>query len=428
MITGNNLKMGAVKKQISFTVDPQALSTNCDVIVTPPSNIALPITIEPIDGKYNISFTPNEVGRHNVSILVDGEPIKGSPTLVNIYDVTKVHVSGLTEARLGQATTFTVDAAEAGEGTLELVVSTENNTVKAEVVACARGLYDVTFVPQTTSTHYVNISFNDDNVPGSPFKCPVIGGGLDGPTVIRVGNTAYMDLDMPRLDGPVSAEVTGPDGIIIPCTLTKLSSTLYRVEVRTRQVGSYNVIFSDGSKAISSQSLQAFDPNKVIIKEISDAICHRPGTIVVVAPKEAGPGKLTASVRAGGIDVDNVVREADNGIREVIFHPTKAAPHRIHIKYNDVHIQGSPLEVAVRGPTGGREVTATGLGLYQSCVGKITAFTIETLGRSGKEFDVVISGPQGNAVPVRCYQHRDGNLLAEFTTNSVGPLFFVFFF
>lgn len=81
---------------------------------------------------------------------------------------------------------------------------------------------------------------------------------------------------------------------------------------------------------------------------------------------------------------------------------------------------GSPVEVAVRGPTGGREVTATGLGLYQSCVGKVTSFTIETLGRPGKEFDVVISGPQGNAVPVRCYQHRDGNLLAEFTTNSVG--------
>ncbi|KAK0093329.1 hypothetical protein PV326_013803, partial [Microctonus aethiopoides] len=420
VITGNNLKMGAVKQLIAFTVDPQAPSTNCDVIVTPPSNIALPITIEPIDGKYNISFTSMEVGRHNVSILVDGEAIKGSPFACNIYDVTKVHVSGLTEARLGQATTFTVDAAEAGEGTLELVVSTENNTVKAEVVACARGLYDVTFVPQTTSTHYVNISFNDDNVPGSPFKCPVVGGMLDGPSVIRVGNTAYLDLDMPRLEGPVSAEVTGPDGIIIPCTLTKLSSSLYRVEVRTRMVGNYNVIFSDGHKVISAQSLQAFDPTKVTIKEISDAICHRPGTIIVVASKEAGPGKLTASVRAGGIDVDNVVRDADKGVYEVIFHPTRAAPHRVHIKYNDIHIQGSPLEVAVRGPTGGREVTATGLGLYQSCVSKVTSFTIETLGRSGKEFDVVISGPQGNAVPVRCYQHRDGNLLAEFTTNSIG--------
>ncbi|XP_024226886.1 filamin-B isoform X2 [Bombus vosnesenskii] len=420
IITGHNLKMGAVKQLISFIIDPQAPSTNCDVIVTPPSNISLPITIEPIDGKYNISFVPMEVGRHNISILVDNEHVKGSPFACNVYDVTKVHVSGLSEALLGQATTFTVDAAEAGEGTLELVVSTDNNTVKAEVVACARGLYDVTFVPQTTSTHYVNISFNDDNVPGSPFKCPVISTMLDGPSMIRVGNTAYMDLEMPGLEGPVSAEVTGPDGIIIPCTLTKLSSNLYRVEIRTRQVGTYSVIFSDGHKIISSQTLQAFDPGKVTIKEVSDVVCHRPGTILVVAPKEAGPGKLTVNVRAAGADVDSVVREGENGQYDIMFHPTRAAPHKIHIKYNEVHILGSPLDVTVRGPTGGREVTATGLGLYQSCVGKVTSFTIETLGSPGKEFDVVISGPQGNAVPVRCYQHRDGNLLAEFTTNTVG--------
>lgn len=89
-ISGHNLKMGAVKRLISFTVDPQAASTNCDVIATPPSGIALPITIEPIDGKYNVSFVPTEVGRHNVSVLVDGESIKGSPFACNIYDVTKV--------------------------------------------------------------------------------------------------------------------------------------------------------------------------------------------------------------------------------------------------------------------------------------------------------------------------------------------------
>ena len=92
LVTGHNLKMGAVKRLISFTVDPQAASMNCDVIVTPPSNIALPITIEPIDGKYNISFMPMEVGRHNISILLDGEPIKGSPFACNIYDVTKVRL------------------------------------------------------------------------------------------------------------------------------------------------------------------------------------------------------------------------------------------------------------------------------------------------------------------------------------------------
>lgn len=74
--------------------------------------------------------------------------------------------------------------------------------------------------------------------------------------------------------------IQGPDGIIIPCSLTKLDSNLHRVEIRTRQVGTYSVAFSQGSKIISTQSLQAFDPSKVVIQEVSDAICHRPGTIL----------------------------------------------------------------------------------------------------------------------------------------------------
>lgn len=62
--------------------------------------------------------------------------------------------------------TFSVDAMEAGEGTLELVISTQQSTVKAEVVACSRGLYDVTFVPHQLAPHFVNITFNDEDVPG----------------------------------------------------------------------------------------------------------------------------------------------------------------------------------------------------------------------------------------------------------------------
>lgn len=100
-------------------------------------------------------------------------------------------ISGLEQispASLGVPITFSVDAAGAGEGTLELVVSTANNTVKAEVInlnkkancltnksclkvtACARGLYDVTFVPQSAEAHYVNITFNDIAIDGNPFK------------------------------------------------------------------------------------------------------------------------------------------------------------------------------------------------------------------------------------------------------------------
>lgn len=72
--------------------------------------------------------------------------------------------------QIGKPVTFSVDATEAGEGTLELVVSTEQSTVKAEVVAMSRGLYDVTFVPHSLLSHFVNISFNEQDVPGKIKK------------------------------------------------------------------------------------------------------------------------------------------------------------------------------------------------------------------------------------------------------------------
>jgi len=39
--------------------------------------------------------------------------------------------------------------------------------------------------------------------------------------------------------------------------------------------------------------------------------------------------------------VDSLVRERENGVYEILFHPTRAAPHRVHIKYNEVHIPGT---------------------------------------------------------------------------------------
>ena len=74
----------------------------------------------------------------------------------------------------------------------------------------------------------------------------------------------------------------------------------------------------------------------------------------------------------------------------------------------------------------GKEPTATGLGLYQARVEKQTSFIIETLGVTAQAFNIFVTGP-GNvippieAIPVRCYQQKDKNLLAEFKPMSAGP-------
>lgn len=81
---------------------------------------------------------------------------------------------------------------------------------------------------------------------------------------------------------------------------------------------------------------------------------------------------------------------------------------------------GAPFKIPVRNPATGQAVTATGIGLHHARVGKAVSFVIETMGRPSKEFDVIITGPHDWAVPVKCYQQKDGNLLAEYTPHTPG--------
>lgn len=69
------------------------------------------------------------------------------------------------------------------------------------------------------------VTLNLYHLLGSPFKCPIISTMLDGPSMIRVGNTAYMDLEMPGLEGPVSAEVTGK--IVFQIIFNRIINRIY---------------------------------------------------------------------------------------------------------------------------------------------------------------------------------------------------------
>ncbi|KAE8736626.1 hypothetical protein FOCC_FOCC017919 [Frankliniella occidentalis] len=445
LVSGPGLKACALGRPASITVDPQKAGNGavppgggtCSISVLAPSGRTLPSTTsQSPDNKFTATFTPEEVGRHSLTVALDGEPVRGSPFACNVYDVNKIKVTGLGQCKVGKPATFTVDACSAGEGTLELVVSTERSTVKAEVVACSRGLYDVTFVPHEPTPHFVNISFNEEDVPGSPFRCEVLELGAKEMRAMQAqrresrmvgvkesvrGAPAHFHVDPKGLEGHIDMEVIGPDGAAVPCTATRLPSGLIRVEYRPQQVGLHTVSVYHKQQPLTKQPLhvQVFDPQRVRVQDLSDAFCHRAATFKVDT-SGAGTGTLTVSVRAAGIDVKHSIRELHSGQYEVVFHPKLAIPHRIDVKYNGMHVAGCPLEVPVQNPAVGQDVMATGLGLYQARAGRVSSFVIETLGHPAKEFDVVITGPHSTAVPVRCYQQKDGNLLAEFTATSAG--------
>lgn len=412
MASGEGLKQAAVKMENVFELDGFD-GVEPQIFVTSPSGDNVACQISHRGDTYKASFRPMVVGRHLISVTANDQHINGSPFSCNVFDVSRVTISGLEQhegpSPLGIPVTFSVDAAGAGEGTLELVVSTDTSTVKAEVVACARGLYDVTFIPQSSEPHYVNITFNDVPVDGSPFHVDIQQTTLQ----IQIGSLATIDFPT---DDQI-AEITGPDHKPVAYTITRHSA-----EFRTNMIGNYMIRFIDRDtrQHVATRTLTVFDPSLVKITEVGEALCHRPSSISV-SLNDAGQGTLTAMVRCGAAEVPHSIRgPSKSGIWEIVYHPTQVAPHKITILYNGVPVSLKPLEINVLPPGAGKEINVSGLGLYQARVGKTTSFAIDTVGRPAREFDVVVSGPGGQALPVRCYQTKGGQLQAEFTVNKVG--------
>lgn len=409
--TGDVIKQAAIKTDNTFIlegfdgVEPQ-------VLITSPSgdNIACRIVAE--GDKYMATFRPLIVGRHLITITANDQHINGSPFSCNVFDVSRVTITGLEQQNgptsLGVPVTFNVDAAGAGEGTLELVVSTATSTVKAEVVACARGLYDVTFIPQTCEPHFVNITFNDVPVEGNPFRVDVHQNTL----YLQVGSIAAVD----NISYDQIIEITGPNGKTVPYNITKNVA-----EFKTDFIGTYVIQFFDleTRNLVTTKTLHIFDPALIKITEVGEAVCNRP-SFIALSIFDAGKGSLSALVRCGSTEVPHSIRgPSKNGTYEIVYQPTRVAPHKINIFYNGVPVSSKAIEINVLPPSQ-KSINVSGLGLYQSRVGKTTSFAIDTNGRPAREFDVVVSGPGGEALPVRCYQTKGGQLQAEFTINKIG--------
>lgn len=364
------------------------------------------------DDKYIAKFRPIVVGRHLITVTANDQHISGSPFSCNVFDVSRVIITGLEQQNgptsLGIPVTFSVDAAGAGEGTLELVVSTATSTVKAEVVACARGLYDVTFIPQTCEPHFVNITFNDVPVEGNPFRIDVHQNTL----YLQVGSIAAVD----NINDDQIIEIVGPNGKPVSYSVTKQIA-----EFKTNAIGTYLIQFFDieSRTLVTTKTLHVFDPALIKITEVGEAVCNRP-SIIALSIYDVGKGSLSALVRCGSTEVAHSIRgPSKNGSYEIVYQPIRVAPHKINIFYNGVPVSSKAIEINVLPPTQ-KSINVSGLGLYQSRLGKTTSFAIDTNGKPAREFDVVVSGPGGEALPVRCYQTKGGQLQAEFTINKIG--------
>lgn len=64
-----------------------------------------------------------------IDVNFDGKPIPGSPFTSKAFDAKCAKLSCIEEAVVGRPSTFMIDAARAGAGNMEIIVSVENRNV-----------------------------------------------------------------------------------------------------------------------------------------------------------------------------------------------------------------------------------------------------------------------------------------------------------
>jgi filamin len=127
----------------------------------------------------------------------------------------------------------------------------------------SRGLYNVTFVPQEKVSHYINITFNEEDVPGSPFKVEVteakpieqhdkrISGGL-------VGSLNILEIDSNVSEGKLDVTVTGPQQTVLQSSISRNTEGKIKVEYLAKEVGMHKVEIINNGLPIFKKPLLKF--------------------------------------------------------------------------------------------------------------------------------------------------------------------------
>ena len=157
-----------------ITEEAGSWPTDLQVSISSPSgNHCKAHVIPTLDG-HLVNFTPTELGEYYLAIKFDGQSISGYPycvTCVPESDPEKVRVSGpgLTVGVANRPAEFLIDTRGAGQGGLGVTVEGPCEAA----INCrdnGDGTCSVAYLPTEPGDYGINITFNDDHVPGSPFQ------------------------------------------------------------------------------------------------------------------------------------------------------------------------------------------------------------------------------------------------------------------
>ncbi|XP_067302535.1 filamin-A isoform X1 [Pseudorasbora parva] len=461
---GNNVRANIPQV---FSVDAsKAGVAPLQVRVQGPKGVVEPVeVVDNGDRTHTVSYVPTREGPYSINVLYADEEIPHSPYKVKVlptHDASKVRASGpglnTTGVPASLPVEFTIDAKDAGEGLLAVqITDPEGKLKKANIRDNQDGTYLVSYVPDMTGRYTILIKYGGDEIPYSPYriralptgdasKCTVtvsIGGhGLGagvGPT-IQIGEQTVITVDAKAAGkGKVTCTVCTPDGGEVDVDVVENEDGTFDIFYTAPQPGKYVICVRFGGEHIpnspfqvtalegdspdqlmqQTQNLQyAYAPNmgqpwatdRQLGMNGLDVAGLRPFDLVI--PFTIQKGEITGDVRmpSGKVAKPDITDNKD-GTVTVKYAPTEAGLHEMDIKYDGIHIPGSPLQFYVDYVNSGH-VTAYGPGLIHGMVNKPSVFTVNTKDAGEGGLSLAIEGP--SKADISCTDNQDGTCTVSY--------------
>ncbi|XP_073818002.1 filamin A protein cher isoform X5 [Musca autumnalis] len=431
-VTGAGLKEGKTHTENVFSVDTRnAGYGGLSVSIEGPSKAEIQCT-DKDDGTLNISYKPTEPGYYIVNLKFADHHVEGSPFTVKVtgegsnrkrekiqrerdaVPVTEIGSKCKLTFKMPGITSFDLAAR---------VTSPSNVTEDAEIQEVEDGLYSVHFIPKELGVHTVSVRYKDMHIPGSPFQFTV--GPLHdfGSHLVKAGGSG-LERGVVGLanefnvwtreagGGSLAISVEGPSKAEIEFKDRKDGSC--DVAYKVTEPGEYRVGLKFNDRHIPDSPFKVYispdagDAHKLEVQQFPEGSIQADAPYQFMVRKNGAKGELDAKIVApSGTDDDCFIQTIDSDMTSVRFYPRENGIHAIHVKFNGVHIPGSPFRIKVgKDVADPAAVHATGSGLECVKTGHKADFIINTCNAGVGTLSVAIDGP--SKVAMDCTEVEEG--------------------
>ncbi|XP_025155051.1 filamin-A isoform X3 [Harpegnathos saltator] len=384
------------------------------------------------DGTLNISYKPTEPGYYIMNLKFADHHVEGSPFTVKVsgegsnrqrekiqrqreaVPITEVGSQCKLTFKMPGITSFDLAAT---------VTSPGGVTEDAEIKEAEDGIYAVAFVPKELGVHTVSVRYKSMHIPGSPFQFtvgPLRDGGAHrvhagGPGLERGEQGEPCEFNIWTREagaGTLAVSVEGPSKAQIDFKDRKDGSCY--VSYVVNEPGEYRVGIKFNDQHIPDSPHKVYispamgDAHKLEVAQFPDSGVQPDKPYTFLVRKNGAKGELDAKiVSPSGIEDDCFIQSIDADTYSVRFMPRENGIHQIHIKFNGVHISGSPYRIKVgKVDADPAALHAYGNGLKEIKTGQKTDFIIDTCNAGCGALGVTVDGP--SKVAMDCTEVEEG--------------------